>query len=935
MDLTNHLISSTVKTQVDNILQEATTALAQQGFNEQFVNRAFEELQTLPYETVEDQRILFSGFLGLMDIVLPHVPADSVEAVEAQRNQIQATYDNLFGSDAPYSATNQITIELAAGLKQGGSPDELVAKASAKLDGLPYGEGDAVLAIEGKLRVVALQTAHTWFQENSPAQDGELPIVTIIRDLGEAIKRNGFDKTLVLDAFLAIQNQPAASRDDQENIASGLLHVWGMGLWSKPDAAPAMQPLRDRLIELSSQLSTEEPTSEVTPVETQGQSNQCEVILNKFKTTLERDGFSEYAFEEATNAIQELPKESEEDYMIFNQGFLRMIDIAVSYAPQEVVQQLMIVRSTVEQQGDLDALSDRQFAPGEMQAECRAIVDELRDTLKTGELPQTAVTRAFMKFSALIPQLEEADEESGKVLMKTMLKDFFEVLQPYVPEGSENPFQEVMATMGVLEDAVDASDSDNEVSKAISETQASEQLSRFVQIFDARNVPAMTSLSPHIRQFLELAPVFMERSNNPMLRQQSGEGDKAEIERLHKRLDQPLRMMRAATTEDQIIRHQREGLRRVVLEFGQFERRHHLMLVHPSFPTNSVTADPNDVFFSGSDAVRELVKNAGDTLGMDLVGKHSSQNKTYERWQQLRASGVAVFDYSAYDPALADPAGPIKRSRKAEAKVLGAAGPVAMVAYETGWAYVLGKPMVIVARKGQAVPFDVDIEPVLLEDDGSDAERIMAAIQTAIYGVQHGMPGDCLSETLQEVRRRYAENPEMMPLLSGLNDVNDATGVRMALAAALDRLEGENPLLVLPAFAGTYPTEGRRELFHIAAFRDWSKIAQEEARMACERAGVNYGIGYDRMDPDIIRIIWSDICRASFVIADITNLNPNAVLELAMAQAIGRPTLILTQNSEPHVYFPAVQKVRTHQYNPEKGRADLASLLDDFLAGTQ
>jgi hypothetical protein len=920
-----------VKTQVDNILQETTTALAQHGFNDQVVNGAVEALQALEVETVAEREIVLLAFVQLMDILLPHVPADSRETVQAQRNQIQATYDNLFGPDAPYSAINHITIELAEGLKQGGSPDELVARASAKLDDLSYGEGDAVLATEGQLRLIALNSAHNWFQQISQAQVGELPIVTIIRELAEALRQNGFDKTLILDAFRALENQPAETVDDQQNIASGLLHVWGMGLWSKPEAAPLMEPLRDRLIELSAQLATEESTSEVTTVPSEGKPSQCEIILGELASTLEREGFSEYALQQAMTAIQELPNESEEDYKIIHEGLLRMIDIATPYAPEEAAQSLMITRSTIEQQGDLNAFADRQFAPGEMRAECQAIVDELRDSLKAGELPSPAITRAMMKFTTLSQHLQEDDEESGKVLMKTMLKEFFEVLQPYVPEGSENPFQEMMAMMDVLDDAVDASDSDDEVRKAVFETQANEQFGRASQIFDARNVPAMADLSPHIRQFLELIPVFMERTNNPMLREHTGPGDKAEIERLRKRLDQPMRMMRAATTEAQIIRHQREGLRRVVLEFGQFERRHHLMLVHPAFPTNSVTADPNDVFFSGSDSVAELVKQACETLGMDLVGKHSSQNKTYGRWQQLRASGVAVFDYSFYDPALADPAGPIKRSSKGEAKVLGAAGTVAMVAYETGWAYVLGKPMVIVARKGKAVPFDVDIEPVLLEEDGRDVERIIAAMQTALYGVQHGMPDDCLAETLREVRRLYVEHPKAKTLLAGLTDVNDATGVRMALAAALDRIEEENPLLVIPAFAGSYPIEGRRELFHIAAFRDWSKVAQEEVRMACERAGVAYGIGYERIHPDIIRTIWNDICRASFVIADITNLNPNAVLELAMAQAIGRPTLILTQNSQPHVHFPAVQKVRTHQYNPDKGRADLSSLLDDFL----
>jgi hypothetical protein len=49
-----------------------------------------------------------------------------------------------------------------------------------------------------------------------------------------------------------------------------------------------------------------------------------------------------------------------------------------------------------------------------MRAECQAIVDELRDTLKAGELSQTAVTKAFMKFTALIPQLGRLTKKVGR-----------------------------------------------------------------------------------------------------------------------------------------------------------------------------------------------------------------------------------------------------------------------------------------------------------------------------------------------------------------------------------------------------------------------------------------------------------------------------------------------------------------------------------------
>ncbi len=359
------------------------------------------------------------------------------------------------------------------------------------------------------------------------------------------------------------------------------------------------------------------------------------------------------------------------------------------------------------------------------------------------------------------------------------------------------------------------------------------------------------------------------------------------------------------------------------------------MVVHPSFPANPVTADPNTAFFSGTPTAAALVTEACATLAMGIARGDGVDNRTHARWQELRHAGVAVFDYSAYDPGRADPTGPVPRSRQAEETLLHAAGAVATVAYEAGWAIVLGTPVVVAARAGQAVPFDMDIDPVRLHDDGKDAQRMVASIQAALYGVQRGVAGNSLSATVDEIRRRYGPHAdaETQALLRSLDDVRDATRIRLALRVLLDRFDGKDALLVLPAFPGRYPPPGRPRLFHVSAFRDWTQVAQEETRRACARHGVEYKIGYERLNPDVLRAIWDDVCEASLVVADITNLNPNAVLELAIAQALGRNTLILTQNAAPHAHLPAIEKVRTHRSDPVRGRSQLSTLLDDFIAG--
>lgn len=118
----------------------------------------------------------------------------------------------------------------------------------------------------------------------------------------------------------------------------------------------------------------------------------------------------------------------------------------------------------------------------------------------------------------------------------------------------------------------------------------------------------------------------------------------------------------------------------------------------------------------------------------------------------------------------------------------------------------------------------------------------------------------------------------------------------------------------------------------MTAFRPWSKPCEEAVREACSRADIKYLIGYEQLDPDILCAIWRDIASASLVVADLTNLNPNAVLELGIAQALGRPTLVLSQTPNLPAHLPALAKVRMHNYaNDAAGRRNLARLLERYL----
>jgi len=918
------------------MLMKAAAELINNGYSEEAEQTARNGILSLPTATEEDYSDIHQAHLQILDLLIPSAPPDVQARLAAERRSLQALFDKR-------CAIIRITFEFVAGLQQGGNADQLSTAAIDAIQALPFEQtpNDTLLATEGLMKIAAISLAQAWFENRANEGIESAAILGELRKVSQALQQDGFDHALLMQAAGSIQKEPAKTAAARMSVSLGLFHVWGMGLLLRPDAGPALEPIRDRIFELSQQISAQDTGKESAAASSQ-QLTRSELILQDVTKGIQEGGVSMYLIQQTFAAINEMPQQTEADFQAQFETREKAIDLMMPHAEPEAAQNLAVMRTFFEKLQNSEALGEVTL--DEFRLKLEVVLKELKQNLAAGEFPSVAVVRANLELSSFAMRLGDSDDKAGEEMTRFMMsfqKQMFSALQPYLPENSDNTFREVTGMMDMMGSALDT-DLDDPAEAAVFERQFEEQGARLAQVVlaaqDESQIDAHpVSSLPHVRQFIALLPFFLERAfQTHGLGSTLGKTDKAESERLEDRIKRLTEPLKAAYSEEQVIRHQREGLRAAMLELRQFERRHYLTILHPALPTNSVTPDANSVFFSGTDSTSGLLLKACETIGMKISRKHGLQNQTHGRWQLMRRSGIAVFDYSAYDPKIADPPGEIRRSAKAEEKLLSAAGPTAMVAYETGWAYVLGMPLVIVARKGQKAPFDIELEPTYLEGDDHDVERLIEALQTAFYGPQEGIEGNCLADTFEQVGRLYGNaDPQIKTLLASVTDVNDATRVQRILATVLDRIEGENSLLLCPAFPGSYPSGKKKSVFHITAFRDWSKGLQDETKLACKRAKLHYQIGYDRMTPDILRRIWNDICQASFVIADITNLNPNAVLELAMAQAVGRPTLILTRNKQPHTFFPAIQKVRTHYYDPDKGRPELATVIDAFLAGSE
>jgi nucleoside 2-deoxyribosyltransferase len=308
------------------------------------------------------------------------------------------------------------------------------------------------------------------------------------------------------------------------------------------------------------------------------------------------------------------------------------------------------------------------------------------------------------------------------------------------------------------------------------------------------------------------------------------------------------------------------------------------------------------LFYSGGSQVGALVAQVCAKRELRCLVPQADREPASLRWDQLRESAVAVFDFTGY-----------KRAASSEQ-----ASPIAAVAYELGIALALGRAAVVVATDGQELPFDLDIEPICLNNDDSDVANLSAAFDRALYGLQRGAAGSSVKSSVKYLRERFAghPSPHVRMSLETLDDaaMRDPIKARHLIASTSGFLGAEALQILLPAWPGQYPDTSSKRCFHVTAFGPtWANSTRRLVGDACG-SQIEYIRGDGVLAPDILRSIWEEICRATHVVVDLTGLNANVVLELGMAHALGRNVLLISQDQQVERYFRAIAKHRIHPY---------------------
>jgi hypothetical protein len=378
----------------------------------------------------------------------------------------------------------------------------------------------------------------------------------------------------------------------------------------------------------------------------------------------------------------------------------------------------------------------------------------------------------------------------------------------------------------------------------------------------------------------------------------------------------------APMTDAALRQFEVESLRPLVVAIRQFSLRAHLTLARPVWPSPVVTQHPDAIFYAGGDDVLALVRAAGTDRDLRILVPQRHKEPASLRWNQLREAAVAIFDFTRYE----------------RSNTLDVTAPIASVAYEFGIALVLGRPVVIVADASRGLPFDLDIDPVVLGHDDRDESTIADAIDHALYSLQRGPAGSSVGTTLEWLQTTFGHAADMQvrASISAIDDEarRDPVRARLVVSTILGYLGADAPQLLFPAWPGAYPSSQARSCFHVTAFGPpWARQARELVRAACPD-GLEYVRGDQMLEPDIIRSIWDEICTATHIVVDVTGLNANVLVELGIAHALGRNVLLISQDQDPERYFRALAKHRVHAYSLDTAdeRDALQARLRAFFA---
>jgi hypothetical protein len=402
-----------------------------------------------------------------------------------------------------------------------------------------------------------------------------------------------------------------------------------------------------------------------------------------------------------------------------------------------------------------------------------------------------------------------------------------------------------------------------------------------------------------------------------MARAGKGEDESKEALELNIRADRVSRRVYEAGADNHLAGTvEIEEVRPLALAVRNFSTRMYTMPARPIWHSGKAPVDTNMVFYAGSPEGQEQAAIACRRSGLQIMPKLTGEGYAAARWKQLQKAVSAIFDLRGGDDSR-----------------------LASVTYELGIALALGSPILVLISAGQTMPFDVDIEPVVLSGGPTDVAELEVAIDRSVVWTFPRTSAGGSSKTLEFVLSTHRRpHPDLyvdqtLKLLDGLRRKPDPLTVTRTLVQLFDFLDGGQTMLIRPHWLPVYPDTKNRRLFHVLPFRpEWADNVTAVARKFSEGAGVAYVRGDMVNEPDVIRSIWEEIARATHVLVDLSGFNANVMLELGLAHTLGKKVLMVGQKGTVDSLCPSIRKLRVQQYDLKQAGQMLGCAIENFVS---
>ena len=347
----------------------------------------------------------------------------------------------------------------------------------------------------------------------------------------------------------------------------------------------------------------------------------------------------------------------------------------------------------------------------------------------------------------------------------------------------------------------------------------------------------------------------------------------------------------AGDNAGRLRRIEADSARALAREVRLLATRSHLLLTRPVWPDDAAEADANAVFFSGAVATQEALAEALRPMGLTLIAEVTpGADFATRRWLALRGANLAVFDLADGAP---------------------------QVYYELGIALAIGSPFLLLAREDTSLPFDVAQQPSRYRGCLPSSSCLADQVDEALYAlpVRAGAAGS-LAATRAQAERLAGDNPLARVALDALRQAgNDPVAFHDALSGFNALLGPAAPTLLQTRWPGDYPDLLAPRSFAVMPFRPAREPMYAAIAAAARAAGVEPVRGDEAAGQEIIASIWQELCRASFVTVDLSGFNLNVCLELGLADALGRPTLLVGEPGTERQLaerLPGLAKRRCH-----------------------